>query len=133
MRLLWIFGKYGQVETEKQTHLKVDAETYLANRGREKTLAIWTFVENVVLKGLSEFGVCCERVALQGVMGKDLTTGTGYLRKKGWIMRVSFEEKIGGTTALKTLQTYANKLHEKYGSRAFQHFRKADMTIFTKK
>jgi hypothetical protein len=43
-------------------------------------------------------------------------------------MSISFEEKIGGVAALKTLQTYSKKLDKKYGSRAFQHFRQADMT-----
>ena len=128
-RFLLILGNYGKFETENSTHLVVDAETYQANRGKEKTLSIWSFVENVVLKVLAEFGVRCEHVALKGVKNEDLTTGTGYLRKRGWVMRMSFEEKIGGTAALKALQTYAKKLDKKYGSRAFQRFRDADMTI----
>jgi hypothetical protein len=44
-------------------------------------------------------------------------------------MKISFEEKIGGTAALKALQTYAKELDKKYGSRAFQRFRDVDMTI----
>ena len=129
LRFLWILGNYGEFEKAKSTHLVVDAETYQASRGREKTLAIWSFVEDVVFKVLAEFGVCCERVALKGVMTEDLTTGTGYLRKRGWIMRMSFEEQIGGVAALKSLQTYAKKLDKKYGSRAFQRFREADMKL----
>lgn len=128
LRFLWILGNYGKFEKKNNTHLVVDAETYYANRGKEKTLAIWSFVEDVVFKGLAEFGVCCERVTLKGVKNEDLTTGTGYLRKRGWVMRMSFEEKIGAA-ALKALQTYAKKLDKKYGSRAFQRFRDADMTI----
>jgi hypothetical protein len=92
-------------------------------------LAIWSFVKDVVFKVLAEFGVCCERVALKGVKNEDLTTGTGYLRKRGRVMRMSFEEKIGGNAALKVLQTFAKRLDKKYGSRAFKHFREADMTI----
>jgi hypothetical protein len=128
-RFLWILGNHGIFERKKSTRLVVDAETYLANRGGEKTLAIWSFVEGVVFKVLSQFGVCCERVALEGVKNEDLTTGTGYLRKKGWVMRMSFEEKIGGVAALKALQTYIKEADKKYGSRAFQHFRNADMQI----
>jgi len=30
---------------------------------------------------------------------------------------MSFDEKIGGTTALKALQTYAQRLDEKYGKK----------------
>ena len=107
----------------------VDAGTYFANRGGEKTLAIWSFVEDTIFKVLSEFGVCCERVALKGVKEEDLTTGTGYLRYNGWVMRMSFEEKIGGTAALKTLQTYIRRVDKKYGKKAFQHFRDVNLQI----
>ena len=129
LRFLWILGNYGKFEKENGTHLAVDAETYYTNRGKEKKLAIWSFVEDVVFTSLAEFGVCCERVALKGVKIEDLTTGTGYLRKKGWVMRMSFEEKIGGSSVLKALQTYAKKLDKKYGSRAFKRFREADMML----
>jgi hypothetical protein len=129
LRFLWILGNYGKFEKEKDTYLVVDAEIYLANRGKEKTLSIWSFVEDVVFKNFSNFGVCCERVALKGVKNKDLTTGTGYLRNRGWVMRMAFDEKIGGTAALKALQTYVKRLDKEYGSKAFQRFRNADMRI----
>jgi hypothetical protein len=124
LRFLWVLGNHGKFEKAK---LVVDAETYLANRGKEKTLAIWSFVEGVVFKILAEFGVCCERVALSGVKNGDLITGTGYLRNRDWVMKIAFEEKIGGISALEAMQTYAKRLDEEYGSRAFKHFRKADM------
>jgi hypothetical protein len=129
LRFMWILASRGKFEKEDSLQLVVDAETYSVNRGKEKTLSIWPFVEDVVFKVLSDFGVCCERVALKGVAIEDLTTGTGYLRNKGWIMRMSFEEKIGGVAALKAMQTYAKRLDQKYASRAFQRFRQADMTI----
>ena len=129
LRFLWILGNYGKFEKEKGTYLVVDAETYLANRGKEKTLSIWSFVEDIVFKGLSNFGVSCERVALKEVKNEDLTTGTGYLRNRGWVMRMAFDEKIGGTAALKALQTYVKRLDKDYGSKAFQRFRNADMRI----
>jgi hypothetical protein len=66
---------------------------------------------------------------LEGVKAEDLTTGTGYLRKKGWTIRVSFEDKVGGAAALKTLQTYAQRLDQKYGAKAFRRFREADMQV----
>lgn len=133
LRFLWILGRYGKFEKQKSPHLVVDARTYEANRGNEKTLAIWSFVKDTVFKVLSEFGVCCERVALKGVKEKDLTTGTGYLRSRGWVMKMSFEEKIGGTNALIALQTYVRKLDEKFGKKAFQHFSDADMQILSEK
>jgi hypothetical protein len=42
---------------------------------------------------------------------------------------MSFEDKTGGDAALKALQSYVKKLDKKCGSRAFQLFREADMTI----
>jgi hypothetical protein len=122
LRFLWIFGNYGKFEKEKCAQLVVDAGTYFANRGSEKTLAIWSFVEDTVFKVLSEFGVCCERVTLKGVKEEDLTTGTGYLRYKGWVMKISFEEKIGGAAALKALQTYTQRVDKKIRQKSISAF-----------
>jgi hypothetical protein len=129
LRFLWILGCYGKFEKEKDVSLVVDAGSYEANRGSEKSLAIWSFVKDTVFKVLSEFGVCCERVALSGVKEEDLATGTGYLRSRGWVMKMSFEEKIGGMTALKALQVYTRRLDEEYSKKAFQHFSNVDMQI----
>ncbi len=131
LRFLWILGRYGKVEKEKSAHLVVDAGTYEANRGSEKTLAIWSFVKETVFRALSEFGVCCDRVALKGVKEEALVTGTGYLRSRGWVVRMSFVERIGGKSTLKALQTYTRMLDEKYGKKAFQRFSEADMQILS--
>jgi len=98
----------------------------------EKTLASWSFVKDTILKALLEFGVHCEHVSLKEVKEKDLTTGTGYLRSKGWAMKMSFEKKAGGATTLKALQTYANKLDRKHGKKAFQYFSDVDMRVLGK-
>jgi hypothetical protein len=129
LRFLWILGKYGKFGKEKSAPLVVDARTYLANRGSEKTLAIWSFVRDTIFNVLSEFGVFCERIALKGVKEEDLVTGTDYLQSKGWVIKMSFEEKIGGTAALKALQIYVRRVDGKYGKKAVQHFQNADMQI----
>jgi hypothetical protein len=129
LRFLWILGCYGEIEKEDDKHLVVDAKTYGANRGSEKTLSIWTFVRDNVFKALSEFGVYCERVALNGVNEEELTTGTGYLRNKGWVMRMSFDREIGATDTLRAIQTYSRKLNIEYGKKAFKHFTEVDMRI----
>ena len=128
LRFLWILGNYGKFD-KSDSYLVVDAEIYQTNRRKEKTLSIWSFVKDIVFNFLAEFGVNCERITLTGVKDEDLTTGTGYLRKRGWKMSISFEERIGGVTALKELQTYAKELDKKFGSKAFTHFRNADMNI----
>jgi hypothetical protein len=130
-RFLWMLGRYGKFEKGKKTHLVIEARTYIANRGSEKTLAIWAFLKGTIFSVLSEFGVTCERVALEGVKEENLTTGTDYLRYTGWIIRMSFDEKIGGPAALEALQAYTRRIDEMYGKKAFQYFRDADMRIFT--
>ena len=131
LRFLWILGRDGKFERDENAPLVVDAIAYLANRGSEKTLAIWSFVRDTVFKVLSEFGVSCQRAVLKGVKEEDLVTGTDYLRSKGWVIKMSFEERIGGAAALKALQTYARKLDEKYGKKGFQYFQRADMLILS--
>ena len=126
LRFLWILGAYGKFEIEETAYLVVDAETYQANRGTEKTLSIWPFVEDVVFKTLAQFGVRCERLVLKGVTEDELITGTGYLRKRGWLMKLWLEEDVG-YTALKALNIYATELKRRYSSAGFQRFRKADM------
>ena len=64
---------------------------------------------------------------------EDLTTDTGYLRYKSWTMRMSFEEKCGGTAALRAFQTYAQRVEMKYGKKAFKLFAKADMQVLKEK
>jgi hypothetical protein len=132
LRFMWIFGCFGEFREEKGSHLIVDATTFLANRGNETILAVWLFVKDTVFKALLEFGVQCDRVALKGVDEKDLTTGTGYMRSRGWIMKIAFKEKIGGPSTLKALQTYAKKLEKKFGKKAFQHFSNVDMQVIVR-
>lgn len=128
-RFLWILGKYSDIEKKKDSYMIVDSETYINNRESEKTLAIRSYIENIVFKNLTNNGIHSELVALNGVKNEDLTTGTGYLRKKGWLLKVSFEDKIGGLALIEEFQSYIKKLDKKHGKRAFQHFRNADMRI----
>jgi hypothetical protein len=133
LRFLWVLGNYGKFEKEKSAPLMIDARTYLASRGSEKTLAIWSFLKDTVFRVLSEFGVSCERIASKGVKEEDLVTGTDYLRRTGWIIKMSFDEKIGGTAVLNALQTYTRKLNKGYGKTAFKHFQDVDMRILLPK
>lgn len=133
LRFLWILGSCGKLEKERDGLLGVDPKTYLTNRGSEKRLAIWSFVQNTVFKVLSEVGICCKRIALKGIKKEDLTTGTGYFRNKGWAVKMFFEESIGGMTTINAFQSYAQRLAKKYGKKAFKHFKTADMQILNEK
>lgn len=130
LRFLWIFGTYGKLDGDGSV-LVVDPKTYLASRGSEKQLAIWSFLKAVVFKELSSLGVCCKLVPLTGVKIADLTTGTGYVRNKGWVMSISFETQIGGLDALRALQAYCKKLDQKFGKKAFQRFSIADIGVLS--
>jgi hypothetical protein len=130
LRFLWIFGTYGKLDGDGSV-LVVDPKTYLASRGSEKQLAIWSFLKAVVFKELSSLGVCYKLVPLTGVKIADLTTGTGYVRNKGWVLSISFETQIGGLDALRALQAYCKKLDQKFGKKAFQRFCIADMGVLS--
>ncbi len=129
LRFLWILGRFGKFEKDKRAHLAIDARMYLANRGSEKTLAIWTFLKDTVFRILSEFGISCERVTSEDVQDMDLVTGTDYLRNRGWVIRMSFDDKIGGSSTLSALQIYARKIDESHGKKSFQHFKEADFRV----
>ena len=130
LRFLWVLSRFGNLIKEDGSHvLVVDAKNYLDNRGSEKTLASWPFVKDVILKTLSEFGVHCELVASKGVEEKNLTTPGGYLRNKGWTIRLSLDAKAGGFAALNALKIYTKQLDDKYGAKAFRYFSNADMHI----
>ena len=131
LRFIWILGRFGNLQIENGECLVVDAKTYIDNRGSEKGLATWSFVKDVIIKILSEFGVHCERAMLKRVKEKDLTTPGGYLRSKGWIIKMKFDENAGGVAALKALQTYARKLDENYGRKAFRYFSDVDMRVLS--
>ncbi|UCG45335.1 MAG: hypothetical protein JSV58_00715, partial [Candidatus Bathyarchaeota archaeon] len=89
------------------------------------------FMENVVFKILSEFGITCKLVKLEGVKEEDLATPTGYLRSKGWQLVITFDEKTGGATTVKALQAFCSKLKALYGKKAFRYFSNINMHVLT--
>lgn len=125
-RFLWIFGCFGEIKEEK---LKVDSKTYMANR-KEDGLAIWEFVDTV-FKVLQQFGVHVEHVPLtkEKYGKKGWMILSGYMRNKGWFMKMSFDDNAGGGLTLKAFKRYAEKLDEKYGKNAFRYFSNVDMRV----
>jgi hypothetical protein len=128
-RFLWIFGLHGELKEENGSHLEVDSKTYIANR-KADSLAIWEYVETV-FKALKKFGVHCEHIPLtkEKYGRKGWLTPSGYMRNKGWLMKMSFDNNAGGASTLKALKRYAAKLDEKYGKRAFRYFSNVDMRV----
>lgn len=120
LRLLWTFGCFGELQRDQ---LVIDGKTYL---GQKKMQAMYSKVLNHYFKVLEKHGVRCEHVPLAK---EGWLTPTGGLRPKGWLMKMSFDAKLGGVPTLKALQSYSTKLHEKHGKKAYRYFSKADMRV----
>ncbi len=119
LRLLWTFGLSGKLEDDS---LVIDAETYSAHKlysGHSK-------VVNHYFKFLAGYGVSCEFVRLAE---KGWLTPGGALRHQGWLVKMKFDEKLGGVSTLNALISYADKLNRKYGTKAYGYFSKADMGV----
>jgi len=124
LKILWAFGLFGERKEEGGSHLVMDSETYLAQKIHSGYSRVKSY-----FKALKEYGVHCEHVPLTE---DGWLTPTGALRKRGWFMRMSFDDNVGGVSALEALQSYTAKLHEKHGERAFRYFSKADMRVLGK-
>ena len=125
VRLLWAFGLHGELAQEDGLHLVLDGETYLA----QKIGSDYSKLEGY-LEILAEHGVHCEHVPL---VEEGWRTPGGALRKRGWLIKMSFGDDFGGAVALKTLQSYAAKLNERHGKGAFRRFSRADMRVLSKR
>ena len=124
LKILWAFGRFGELKEEGGPHLVIDSETYLA----QKIHSGYSRVKDY-FRVLGEYGVRCEHVPLT-VEG--WLTPTGALRKGGWFIKMSFDDDAGGASALNALQSYAARLGENYGKRAFRYFSQADMRVLVK-
>ena len=123
LKMLWVFGRFGGLKEEGGAHLVIDGETYLA-QGMHSGYSRM----KDCFKVLEEYGVHCEHIPLTE---EGWLTPTGALRKGGWFMKMSFDDDAGGVSALTALQSYAAKLDEKYGEKAFRYFSKGDMRVLS--
>ncbi|MDY7079349.1 MAG: DUF3795 domain-containing protein [Chloroflexota bacterium] len=121
LKILWGFGRFGELEEEDGAHLVMDSETYLA----QKIHSGYSTVKDY-FKVLGEHGVHCEHVPL---VEQGWLTPTGALRKGGWFIKMSFGDDAEGVSALKALQSYTARLDKEHGKGAFRYFSKADMRV----
>jgi hypothetical protein len=124
LKILWAFGLFGESKEEDGSHLVMDSETYLA----QKIHSGYSRMEDY-FRVLEEYGVHCEHVPLTE---EGWLTPGGALRKGGWFIKMSFDDDAGGVSALEALQSYAARLDENYGKRAFRYFSQADMRVLLK-
>ena len=121
VKLLWAWGLHGAPADEGGPCLHLDSETYLAQKIDSDYNKLQDYFET-----LAEHGIHCEHIPL---IGAGWRTSRGALRKKGWLIRISFAGKAGGALALEALRTYAAALDEAYGKDAFRRFSRADMRV----
>ncbi len=126
LKLLWTFGLFGEFKEEGGSHLVVDSETYAAQK--IPSSSDYSRVVKHYFRTLEDYGVHCKIVPL---MESGWLTPGGALRKKGWLMKMAFDDSAGGVAALKALRSYTAKLSEEYGKRAFRYFSKADMWVLS--
>jgi hypothetical protein len=121
LKILWVFGLFGELKEEGGSHLVIGSETYLAQKIQSSYSRVKDYFE-----ALEEYGVRCEHVPLAE---EGWLTPKGALRKGGWFMKMSFGDDAGGISALKALQSYTARFDEKYVKTAFRYFSKADMRV----
>jgi len=130
LKLLWMFGLYGEFKEDHKFSLVSDGETYLDQNLEGKQSRVVQYFEL-----LKEYGVHCDLVPL----GDGWLLPSGWLRRKtkkwnkGWFITMALDDTSGGSPALKALKSYATNLDEKYGKKAFRYFLKADMQILKEK
>ena len=124
-RFIWILTTLGKLDETDGGAVVVDAETFQKNKGSETALSRWDALEQMVFPTLARVGLQAELVEL----AEEWKVPTGYLRSKGWEMKIAFTKKYGGKASLKALQTYGKKLTKKYGKQAFRYFKDVDMRV----
>jgi len=117
LRILWTAGLYGN-HTGSGT-LELDSKTFLSQKitGNFKLLAQY-------LEVLKPYDIFCEFVPHSR---KKWLTPTGWLRKEGWRFRFTYDQPIHAENTIKTVQATTRSLLEKYGSRGFQKFKRAEV------
>ncbi len=125
LQILWAFGRFGELKDENGSYLMLDSETFSSQK-------ISSYYSKVLyyFRAFRRHGMNCEIVPLQK---SGWLTPTGGLRKKGWLIKLSFDEKIGGDLIIKALKNYTISLETKYGKDAFWYFATGDMRILSLK
>ena len=121
LKILWAFGRFGELKDEDDSHLVMDSETYSS----QKISSYYSKVQEY-FRLLENCGMHCEIIPLQE---KKWLTQTGALRNTGWLITLSFDKRIGGGLTTKVLKNYVSILNEKYGKNAFRYFLKGDMKV----
>jgi hypothetical protein len=123
LKLLWAFGKFGELQEERRSYLILDSKKYIA----QKIISYHSEVQYYI-QILRKYEIRCEIVP---VKDKVWLTPGGALRKEGWFMQMSFTNNKDNSSIIKALKRYTMHLYENYGKTAFRYFSKVDMRVLT--
>ncbi|MCP4728117.1 MAG: DUF3795 domain-containing protein [bacterium] len=123
LKLLWMFGLFGDLRKNGTSFLVVDSETF-----SEQKINSYYHIVLEYFSVLEKYRIKCEIVP---EIEDGWKTPQGGLRKKGWKMLFSFDmDEYQNIVMLSLLQNYTRLVKEKYGDRAFRYFSRADMGVF---
>ena len=126
LKLLWAFGRHGKFEEGKSLSLIMDSVTYSDQKFTGHLTKLELYFEK-----LKEYGIHCEYIPLPDEKQdkRGWITPMGWLRKRGWFLKITFDESTGGASTIQALRNYTQKLRERYGNKAFRHFKNVDMRV----
>ncbi|MFX1481612.1 MAG: DUF3795 domain-containing protein [Promethearchaeota archaeon] len=133
MKLLWLASTFGKVEGDRLTVDSITINTH------KKGTSGFPTSESGWMRYLG-------RLSKEGIQGEmefarndksESTTPIGWLRDRipgsdepVWNLVLSFSEKLGGSSILKLMHSYAQDIYEKHGKKAFAVFNRADMRLY---
>ena len=132
IKLLWAFGLFGELKENKEdASLSLGHKEYFQEMKKGvRYYSNWSHLEERMFPILEKKGAKVELIP--DIKIEDILTPTKSLKKSGgWILRMSFNDKMRGKEGLKSLQRYSSLLNEEKGKAAYRHFNKADMRILT--
>ncbi|MFC1564388.1 DUF3795 domain-containing protein [candidate division KSB1 bacterium] len=122
LKLLWMFGTLGELIKTDRVYLRVDAETYSAQK-----IISYPNILNSYIDILKQHGIECKI----NKEAEDWKTPSGGLRKRGWSMKLAFSSDDDlNINMLKSLIDFTHNLQKVYGKNAFRHFSRADMRVY---
>ena len=123
LRLIWACARNGLLDENGYAWLTLEAKAFGAHKIQSTLTAMEGFC-----RVFEAHGIHCAIVPLDE---KRWLTPKGGLRDEGWLLMLSFDNRIGGAPALKALIAYVARLDAKHDGDGFKHFTKADMSVLS--
>lgn len=119
VKIIWTLALYGNFADEST--LELDSKIFMS----QKIQGMYNILSDY-LNDLRSYDVHCEIVPL---VDKGWLTPMKGLRKEGWKFEFKLGDSLNGADSLRTLKIIATKLYDKFGSKAFKMFNRAEIDI----